>query len=203
MSKSTKGVLIMVALGTVIILLAGVAILLNPVGTPMNWGVRATAIVGYVAVFLAVLSSAYMRELYRTLGRPFLWGHHVLSISGLVLLTLHPLILAIEVASAAVFIPRFDSLSLFLQLGGRPALYLMFMASLGAVLRKSWKKNWRTVHQLNYIAFLLGTVHAVMIGTDFSQPFLRVIPIAMALAVSAVFVHKRLKQKHPKNRKKN
>lgn len=194
MSKGARGTAIMVALGAITVLLAIVAILLRPEGAPVHWFVRGAGMVGYVAVFLAILSSAYMRELYRMLGRPFLWGHHVLSGSGLILVALHPIALAIETASAAVFVPRFDSWAVFLQLGGRPALYLFAVASLGALLRRSWRKGWRTMHMLNYVAFLLGTVHAVLIGTDFGQPFLRLIPIAMVLVTTAVFVRKRLGQ---------
>ena len=156
--------------------------------------------VGYVSIFLTILSSAYMRELYRLLGRPFLWGHHVLAISGLVLIALHPTALAIETASAAVFVPRFDSWYVFWLLGGRPALYLIAVASIGALLRKRWRKNWRTIHILNYVAFALGTVHAVLIGTDLGQPFLRLVPITMGLVMVAVFVRKRLGQRRAKLR---
>jgi sulfoxide reductase heme-binding subunit YedZ len=202
MNKSTRGTLIMVALGAIILLLAIVTILLRPEGDPVHWLVRGAGMVGYVAIFLAILSSAYMRELHRLLGRPFLWGHHVLSVSGLALIALHPLALAIETASAAVFVPRFDSWTIFFQLGGRPALYLIAIASLGALLRQRWRKGWRTIHTLNYVAFLLGTVHAVLIGTDFGQPFLRLVPIAMALVMVAVFVRKRLGQRRAKLRKR-
>ena len=198
MSKSTKGTLIMIAIGAIVVLLAIVAIVLRPEGKPVHWIVRGAGMVGYVSIFLAILSSAYMRELYRFLGRPFVWGHHVLSISGLILIALHPTILAIETASAAVFVPRFDSWQIFWLLGGRPALYLIAIASLAALLRKSWPKNWRTIHMLNYIAFVLGTVHAVLIGTDFGQPFLRLVPITMALVMVAVFVRKRMGQRRAK-----
>ena len=201
MNKSTKGTWTMVVLGAIIVLLAAGAIALRPGGSPLHWLVRGAALVGYAAAFLAILSSAYMRELYRALGRPFLWGHHVLSVSSLVLLALHPTALAIETANAAVFVPRFDSWSIFFQLAGRPALYLMWVAALGALLRRSWRKSWRTIHMLNYVAFLLGTVHAVLIGTDLGQPFLRLAPIAMALIVVAVFVRKRMGKKPPTARK--
>jgi hypothetical protein len=198
MNKSTRGTLIVIALGAIVLLLAIVAIWLRPEGNPVHWIVRGAGMVGYVAIFLAIVSSAYMRELYRLLGRPFLWGHHVVSVSGLILIAIHPLALAIETASAAVFVPRFDSWLVFWQLGGRPALYLLAIASLGALLRKSWRSGWRTVHMLNYVAFLLGTVHAVLIGTDFGQPFLRLVPIAMAVVVVWVFVRKRLGQRRAK-----
>jgi DMSO/TMAO reductase YedYZ heme-binding membrane subunit len=193
--------LIIIALGSIVVLLAVVAIVLRPEGTPWNWVDRVAGMVGYVATFLAILSSAYMRALYRLLGRPFLWGHHIVSISGLVLITFHPIAFAIETANAAVFVPRFDSWLVFWELAGRPALYLMAIASLGAWLRRRWRKSWRTIHMLNYVAFLLGTVHAVLIGTDFGQPFLRLVPITMALVTIAVFIRKRLGQRRAQMRK--
>ena len=125
----------------------------------------------------------------------------MLSVSGLILVAVHPLALAIETENAAVFVPRFDSWAVFWQLGGRPALYLIAVASLGALLRRSWRQSLRTIHMLNYVAFLLGTVHAVLIGTDFGQPFLRLVPITMALVMGAVFVRKRLGQRRAKMRR--
>jgi hypothetical protein len=201
MDKSNKGILIMLAVGAIVVLLAVVAIILRPGGAPLYWLVRGAAMVGYIAVFLAILSSAYMRELYRMLGRPFIWGHHVLSVSGLILLTLHPIALAIALTDVLIFVPRFDSWTIFFQLAGRPALYVMWVATVGALLRKSWRKGWRTIHQLNYVAFLLGTVHGILIGTDFGRPFLRLLPIAMALVVGFVFIRKRVEQKRRAARK--
>jgi sulfoxide reductase heme-binding subunit YedZ len=190
----------MIALGAIVVLLAVVTIALRLEGDPIHWIVRGAGMLGYVSIFLAILSSAYMRELYRLLGRPFLWGHHVLSVSGLILIALHPTALAIETASAAIFVPRFDSWNVFWLLGGRPALYLIAVASIGALLRKSWRNNWRIIHMLNYVAFVLGTVHSVLIGTDFGQPFLRLLPITMALLMVVVFVRKRLAQRRAKVR---
>ena len=202
MNKATRGIVIMLALGAVVLLLAILAIVVRPVGQPVHWIVRGAGMVGYTAIFIAIVSSAYMRELYRLLGRPFLWGHHVASVSGLVLIVLHPLVLAIETASAAVFAPRFDSWAIFFQLGGRLAIYLIAIAALAALLRKRWRDGWRFVHMLNYVAFLLGTVHGVLIGTDFGRPFLRVLPIAMGLLVVAVFVRKRTAQRRAKVRRR-
>jgi hypothetical protein len=51
---------------------------------------------------------------------------------------------------------------------------------------------------LNYVAFVLGTVHAVLIGTDSGRLFLRLVPITMALVMVAVFVRRRLGQRRTK-----
>lgn len=203
MSSSYKGVLIMVVVGSLIVALAAIAIALGPSAGFWGWVVRGAAMVGYAFTFLAILSSAYMRQLYRLLGRPFLWGHHVLSVLSLILVTLHPLGVAIDAASAAVFVPRFDSWRVFLELGGRPALYLMWAASLAALLRRSWRKSWRTVHLLNYVAFMLGTIHAVLIGSDLGRPWLRPIPIILALIMVAVFIQKRMTLRRGRARTRN
>ena len=105
-------------------------------------------------------------------------------------------------ASAAVFAPRFDSWAIFFQLGGRLAIYLIAIAALAALLRKRWRNGWRAVHMLNYLAFLLGTIHAVLIGTDFGRPVLRLIPIAMGLVVAAVFARKRIAQRRARLRRR-
>jgi sulfoxide reductase heme-binding subunit YedZ len=181
----------LVLIGVVALILVSGLISLRPYGTPLNWLIRGAALMGYLAVFLSAVSSAYMRQVIRLFGRPFVKVHHVLSVTGLALVTLHPLGVAINAGSLSVFLPRFDSWVVFLELGGRPAWYLIAAASLAAVLRKSIGRNWRTVHLLNYVAFLLGTVHAVMIGTDFQHTIAKAVSVALALVIVVIFIQKR------------
>jgi sulfoxide reductase heme-binding subunit YedZ len=173
---------------------------LQPYGTPLDWLIRGAALLGYQAIFLAVLSSAYVRQMVRFFGRSFVKLHHALSVAGLVLITLHPVAAAVRASSPSVFLPRFDSLLVFLQLGGRLAWYLLVVASLTAALRKSIGRAWRTIHVLNYVAFLLGTVHALMIGTDFQHGVSRGVAICLALAVVGTFVHRRLARRRRRER---
>jgi len=181
----------LILVGAVSLLLISSLIALQPYGTPLNRVIRGAAMMGYLATFLAIVSSAYMRQMARVFGRPFIRVHHILSVTGLVLLTLHPLGVALDSATLRVFLPRFDSLPVFLQLGGRPAWYFIVAASLAAVLRKTFK-NWRVVHFLNYVAFLLATVHANMLGTDLQHAIVKAISVAMALVIVAIFIQKRL-----------
>ena len=37
---------------------------------------------GYLMIFFASLSSIYLRELVRWLGRPFIQTHHIISVTG-------------------------------------------------------------------------------------------------------------------------
>ena len=117
--------------------------------------------------------------------------HHILSVTGLVLVTLHLFGVAVDATSPSVFLPRFDSWVAFLELGGRPAWYLIAVASLVAVLRQTIDRNWRAIHFLNYVAFLLATVHAIMIGTDFQHTIVKAVPVALALVIVAIFIQKR------------
>jgi hypothetical protein len=190
MSKSGK-TWYLILIGIVALILVSGLISLRPYGTPLNWLIRGAALMGYLAIFLSVLSSAYMRQIYRIFGRPFVKVHHVLSVTGLVLVTLHPLGAAIDAGSLKVFLPKFDSWGIFLQLGGRPAWYLIAAASPAAVLRKTIGRTWRTIHFLNYLAFLLVTVHAIMIGTDLQHTIVKAVSVALALVVVVIFIQKR------------
>jgi hypothetical protein len=162
----------------------------------LTWIIRGAALLGYQFVFLSIVSSAFMRPLIKFFGRSFVKIHHIASISGLVLITLHPLTAAMNAASLAVFLPQFSSWRLFLSLGGRPAWYLIGIASLAAALRKPIGKNWRLVHLLNYAAFWLASIHATLIGTTFvgsgiRYVILKVVIALMASATTAILIQKR------------
>ena len=192
MAREPKYTWVFVVVGFV---LAGVMlgiILLVGTESPVWTVVRFGALLGYVAVFLACLSSAFLRQLVQTFGRSFVQVHHIVSVSGLVLLLVHALGVAWDARSLIVFIPPFSSLTRFLEFGGRPAIWMIGVASLVALLRATLRKSWRPIHWLNYVAFLLGTVHGVLIGTDFELLPVRVLSIAMAVVVVGVFVWKRM-----------
>ncbi len=200
-ARKRRGLLYLILAGIINLVVVGVLIALRPFGTPLDWGIRAAAMLGYLAIFLAVISSAYMRQLFKLLGRPFIRVHHIVSVTGLILVTLHPLGAAVRSSSVSVFLPNVSSIEAFLMLGGRPAWYLIGIAALAAVLRTRIKRSWRLIHYLNYIAFLLATTHAVMIGTDFISPVMKGVAIAMALAVVGIFVQKRVRRSRLKRRK--
>jgi DMSO/TMAO reductase YedYZ heme-binding membrane subunit len=193
----------MASTGLVALVLVAVSIAVQPFGTLLDWVIRATAILGYLAVFVTAVTSAYMRELFQLLGRPFIKVHHVYSVAGLILITLHPLAVALQSSSLLVFLPDFSSLYQFFSLGGRPAWYLIGVASLAALYRAALGQRWRLVHYLNYVAFLLATVHAILIGTDFVSLAVRGIAILMALVVGWVLVRKRIQRRQVRRRSKS
>ncbi len=159
---------------------------------PLSRVVQGAALLGYTCVFLAILSSAFTKPLVRLYGRPFVNVHHWVSITGEAMLLLHPVFFALQMRSLAVFLPSFASLRIFLSLGGRVAWYLIGLAVSAALLRKVIGRNWRYVHWLNYVAFLLATPHAILIGSTFQNPVMRAVAILMLAVVVAVFVKRHL-----------
>jgi len=190
--SGTRRIWYLALVGVVALVLTIGLVSLQPHDSPFKLAVRGVALLGYLAIFLAVLSSAYMRQAVRIFGRPFTRVHHVLSVAGLLLVTVHPLGVVIAAVGLSVFLPRFDSLIVFLELGGRLAWYLVACAALAAVLRRAIGRVWRAIHTLNYVAFLLATVHGMMIGTDLQYTIVKALAAILALLVVAMFVQKRL-----------
>lgn len=144
-------------------------------GSTFSIFTRLLALMGLVAMFVSAVLTPFQKELYQMFKKPFMKIHHASSITGLVLVTAHPIIFAIDKAvsgstareSAAVFLPDFTSLEAFWTLAGRPAIYFIYIAFAAFFLRKVWKSGWRWLHALNYIALLFGVVHGILNGTDF------------------------------------
>jgi hypothetical protein len=90
-------------------------------GTLLRWIVRDLALLGYIAVFFAIVSSYYKRQVMKIFGRSFVDAHHILSVTGAVLLTLHPIGVAWDEMDPTVFIPVFFPLYDMLRYGGRIA----------------------------------------------------------------------------------
>jgi DMSO/TMAO reductase YedYZ heme-binding membrane subunit len=180
-------------IGVAALVVVGGLIALRPNITLTTWTIRTYGLLGYLCVFLAALSSVYMRELVRWFGRPFVNTHHIVNVTGLILLVLHPIFVALNFGNPGVFVPRFDSWRIFLTWGGPVAWYLIGIASLVALFRTRLRTQWRYVHWLNYLAFFLASAHAFLIGSDFQSAGMKVVPIVLSLALVAVFVLKRVR----------
>jgi sulfoxide reductase heme-binding subunit YedZ len=166
---------------------------------PFAWRmVRSAALLGYSTLFLTILSNEYLREMKKLFGRPFMAVHHILAVSGLALIVVHPAGVVLLTRDASNLVPRFESLRLLLMFGGRPALYLILLAAATAVARRRLVRSWRYVHWLNYAAFALAFAHAWLLGTDASHGLLAVAWPAMFVLVAIVFVRKRFARPHAK-----
>jgi predicted ferric reductase len=191
-SRKPQNTWVFFASGALALLLVAGVVSLDRLSAPVDGVIRVGALLGYLSVFLAALSSNYMRELTRYFGRPFPKVHHVVSVTALVALAIHATSVAWRAGTPAVFVPEVSSIRLFLSLGGRPAFWLIAITSLTALFRASIGKNWKTIHWLNYVAFLLGTVHALLIGPNFVHLGVRIVSIVMAVVLVTVFVLKRV-----------
>jgi sulfoxide reductase heme-binding subunit YedZ len=189
-AKRGAGALVLI----ILIPLALVAVVLtaNPSDYMLHTAIRTAAMLGYMYVFFACLSSAFVQEMTRRFGRPYLKIHHTLATVGLTLLTIHGAAVAWDSQSIAVLLPRFQSPEGFLSWGGPPAYWLIWIAVAAAAARLSIGARWRVLHWLNYIAFMLATAHALMIGSDLEHAAPRWAATAMVLVVIAVFLRKRL-----------
>ena len=144
---------------------------------------------GYLTLFLAIVTSEYMVKIKKISGLPFMKAHHNLARIGILLILIHPFTFVLQGKGIQIFSP-ISPTNIFIALGGRPALYLFLLAAGIAIYRKKYR-NWRKVHYLSYLAFLLVSIHALMIGDDFRFNIMRVLALAMAVTVIAVFIDKR------------
>ncbi|MGC9395856.1 MAG: ferric reductase-like transmembrane domain-containing protein [Anaerolineae bacterium] len=194
-NRKTKNTWVLILCGVVALLLTVGIVALDSLNTPLDGIIRVGALLGYMGVFLAALSSNYMRELTRFFGRSFIKVHHIVSVTALVALTVHAVGVAWRSGSASAFLPSFESWRLFFALGGRPAFWLLAVTSLTALFRTAIGKNWKVIHWLNYLAFMLGTIHAQMIGTSFVHLGLRIVAWVMLAVLVGVFVWKRTRKR--------
>ena len=193
--------LIAVTLSLYIVIL--VFFLLTPFTDGFNFVIRFGAIFGFTSMFIATMMTPFVVQLYKIFGKPFIKMHHIYSITGLILVTIHPIAFAIFRLDITVFIPDFNSWYGFWSLGGRLALILIYIAVIGAVLRKKIKKNWRIIHILNYVALFLAYVHGVLIGTDFQNiGILIIFTIMIVLSFGVLFFKRYLIYKRKKGKRK-
>ena len=188
---SRKTLYLIVVIAVALLWVVG-TLLTGPSAAALTLVIRALALAGYFFIFLAILSSAYLRELVKAFGRPFIKVHHIVSITGLVAIGLHPVAVAIDYRSASVFAPSIGTLTETLAWLGRPAWYLLLIAALTAFLRTRVGNIWRAIHYVNYIAFLAATVHGNLMGGNFGYVVPRIISIVMAAIVIAVFIWRRM-----------
>lgn len=180
---------------------------------------RLFALLGLVALFISSILTPFAKELYQMYKKPFIKVHHGSAIFGLVAITLHPIIFAIDkgitessfAQGIAVFLPKFSSAYAFWSLAGRPALILIYIAVVGALLRKAFKTGWRFLHMLNYIALIFGVVHGIIIGEDFYSFFevlyvndllITILFLLMAAITIGTFTLKRIQLSKLRKRRK-
>jgi len=156
-----------------------------------NLAVRLFALNGFLALSIATILTAFLKEVTLFFKKPFTRIHHYFAAVGLVLITLHPIVLAIQMVNLGVFLPNLNSLYLFLFFGGRQALIIIYIAVAAVLLRRKIMAYWRPFHALMYLALFFGIVHADLSGTDFKNWVILLVFNGLFMAALAAFAWKR------------
>jgi methionine sulfoxide reductase heme-binding subunit len=160
---------------------------------PWTLAVRLLALNGFIFLSIAAIMTAFLKEITLFLKKPFTRVHHYFAAAGLVLITLHPIVLAIRFSNPAVFLPNVESLYLFLYFGGRQALIVIYIAFAAVLLRRKMVTYWRPLHALMYLALFFGIIHANLSGTDFlNNIFITIGMNTLFAATIIVFIWKRI-----------
>ncbi len=149
---------------------------------------------GYTLIALTTLTYPFLKEFVQAFGKPFLSIHHTFAVLGLVFITIHPVLFAIESASALVLLPNLYNWFYFWAFAGSPAIIVLYAALTAALLRRKALMHWKPFHLLVYVTLLFGIIHANVLGrTFYSQHNLAITAIFDGLfAVSiAGFFYKR------------
>jgi hypothetical protein len=200
LNKKTIG---LISITLLLFIIVFILFLLTPIPDVFSFFIRLGALFGFTAMFIATTMSPFMVQLYKIFGRPFVKQHHIYSIFGLVMVTLHPVVFAISVMNIAVFIPDLTSWIAFWELAGRPALIIIYIAALAAIIRTKIQQYWRFFHYLNYIALIFAYVHGVLIGTDFQNPGILILFTIMLIITLSTFGLKRYQTCKRKQKLKN
>jgi predicted ferric reductase len=189
-----KGKFIFLGISLILFLELGISTLTYNYKDFHQFGIRLTGLIGFASLFISIIMSNFFEEFDKK-GKKNLLSHHIFSIIGIVLITLHPVILAIYKSDIGIFLPKFDSWIVFWELAGRPSLILLYIGFVSGVLLQLYKKSWRALHMIVHIALFFGLVHGYLIGTDFQNPFIVIIFVILFLISIYVSIDKRFKPK--------
>jgi hypothetical protein len=191
MAISRNGYLFLGMIGLLLVISGGV-VAENPSPSSLTSGIRFAGLSGFVLLAVSAIMTAFSQKVYKNFGTSFVKFHHLFALSGLILITLHPLFLAIRLTNAAIFLPRFASFSQFLVNAGRPALILIYIALAGILLRRFIPVYWRAVHALIWAALILGIIHGNLLGVDMENPVIFTLFNGLAVVAIGAFIAKRL-----------
>jgi DMSO/TMAO reductase YedYZ heme-binding membrane subunit len=159
--------LIGAVLGTMILDLVLISFI--DASNPFDVIMRLCGLYGYFGISISTIMTPFLKEIKHTFGRSFIEVHHVTAVIGIACITAHPVIYALEIADATVFIPVVSSWMDFWTWAGPPALILMYIAFVVILLRQKLAKYWRSLHALMYVVLLFGIIHANLIQSDFAD----------------------------------
>lgn len=130
------------------------------------------ALLGFVLTSITIVMSVKLPIVEKFTGGldKSLFIHHLLGSVGFVLLLQHPMFLAIQ------YLPNFQIAKSFFIPGadfnsnlGIAALFLMIMAFIFMIFIKLPYQFWLSSHRFLAIAFIIGSLHSLLIPSDTSQ----------------------------------
>lgn len=192
MTVTRNGILFLMGIGG-ILLVSATSVVLDPSPSPVTSGIRLAGLGGLALLAAGMIMSTWSREIYRSFGASFLRIHHLFALSGLILITLHPVLLAIRLMNISVFLPRFGSIQAAMNNAGRPALILLYIALAAVLFRRYTPTYWRVFHGLAWFALILGLVHGILIGTDTDNPLVLAVFVVLGAVAVGSFILKRMK----------
>jgi len=160
-----------------------------------NFFVRFFALTGFYFLSISVLLTPFVREIYQMFGKPFQSLHHIFGALGLAGATIHPVVFAVEASDISVFIPDISGWTVFWELAGRPAFFIIYIAVTSAFFRRKLGKHWRSLHSLMYVALVFIFFHGYLIGTDFENLGVLIIFTVLFAASMAAPFYKRYREK--------
>ena len=200
MEQSLQKKLVLVSIASLYILIIIIFAFTNHLD-PYNTIIRLFALLGYLSMVITAMMTPFAVELYKLFKKSFIKMHHFFAICGIILITLHPVIFAINTLNPFAFIPVINDWVLFWELAGRPALILIYIAVIAGILRKKIANTWRLFHALIYVALFFGLVHGILIGTSFQNIGIMIIYIALFCLVIFALIYKRTKNYQRKKKK--
>lgn len=177
-------------------IVTGIVVYTDLGGDPTYTLFRILGLLGFLSLSGAVIMNLFKPDLQRILGKPFLPVHHTFAITGLILITLHPVLYAILTSDLTVFIPDTSSVYLFFASGGRVAIILMYVAFLAALFRSALSSRWKPIHRLVYPALIIAVIHANMMGATFQNPLIFLIYNGLALMILGTGLVKWNRRRH-------
>jgi methionine sulfoxide reductase heme-binding subunit len=151
-----------------------------------SYGALAIALVTGIALRTAVFDWLGSNRLVRSL-------HEYTIVLWIPLAVIHVVSLLLDqtarIGVLDVFIPFHSSYGTLAIGLGSVSLDVLLLVSVAAYLkRRMGKEMWLWVHRLSYGAFALAFVHAVLSGTDFSDPAVSAITWGAAAALLTLAV---------------
>ena len=143
---------------------------------PLWTALRLAALLGLTLVFMDIMVGA-LRPLLVRVFRPRTVQrlHVVVGLAGFSLVVGHAIMLLVF-GLAGYSVP-------FMWIG--PAvLATLLLTMLTAWRRRNFRRSWKWIHRLNYLAFAAALVHGMRLGSDLrAEPWLRGLLLSYAAAV--------------------